>query len=68
MKNSICNAGLRSVYNIPIYLPKILQIGTKANKSLRSLISADKDNYLLQVSKSKETCKVRMVSIEIGRL
>ena len=30
-------------YN-PIYLPKILQIGTKANKSMRQFISAVKDN------------------------
>jgi hypothetical protein len=36
-------------YN-PIYLPKILQIGTKANKSMRQFISAVKDNcYLTQV-------------------
>ena len=34
-------------YN-PIYLPKILQIGTKANKSMRQFISAVK-GYLLSI-------------------
>ena len=32
-------------YN-PIYLPKILQIGTKANKSMRQFISAVKGYQL----------------------
>ena len=35
-------------YN-PIYLPKILQIGTKANKSMRQLISAVKDNCYISL-------------------